>query len=204
MEMEIESISNSNAPQLVSYITIEADLESDKFVEQFPRHIYLFEDIQPVLHDKKEVKRLCTQSYYNHKGGCPNWAKKPGCPPRLPLLNEQYDIDSIYAIVARFPFKEYIDKKRALIHPDWNNRELVNQRHWQGHLRSLVFNYWDRVKGDFPNHKFIKNPEGQGVNLQESLKQVGIDLDWCVQDEKWNIIEIPEYMHYVCLMGKEL
>lgn len=202
--MEIENTSNSQAPRLVSQTTIEADLESDKFVYKFPKQVGLFENIEPVLHSKEEVMRLCKQPYYNHEDGCPNWGKKKGCPPNLPLLDEQYDLRTIHPIVVRFPFKQYFDTKKRELHPNWTNRALINQRHWQSHLRSFALGYWDYIKYDLTEYKLIKNPEGQGVNLQYSLEQIGINLEWCVQDEEWKIIEIPNYMHYACLIGKEL
>ncbi len=37
---------------------------------------------------------------------------------------------------------------------------------------------WENVEDDYPGYEMVMNPEGQGVNVEETLKLSGIDLDW--------------------------
>lgn len=177
-------------------------MEKPKIYE-IPKDIYLFENVPLVLHDMSTVYSLCTQNYYLHKYGCPNFGEKEGCPPNVLHISQQYDLDSINMLLLRFPFYSYISQKKE-IHPDWSMRALCNQRHWQNHLKASLNKYWDNVEERYPDYKVIKNPEAQGVNVQETLKQLDIDLLWPKTDENNEILEIPDYMYHVYLLGKEL
>jgi predicted metal-binding protein len=169
---------------------------------EIPKDIYLFENITPVIHSKKKSMQLCTQPYYKHSKGCPNFNKKDGCPPNILHISEEYDLTSLHALVLQFPFEQYINLKKE-IHPDWTNRALANQRHWQSHLRATLLNQYDsEIKEQYPNHTLILNPEGQGINVEETLKTVGIQLDWCKQNEEGEITEFPEYIYHVYFLGE--
>jgi hypothetical protein len=191
---------------ITQYKKIHSDPESDKQVDQVDKQIYLYEKIQPVTHSKGEVIHLCKQHYYhngNANTGCPNYGEKEGCPPEVLHIKEAYDMNSIHLLTIQFPFEEYIDIKRE-INPTWTNRALINQRHWQGHLKSLLNTFWEDIEDRYPEHNVIKNPEAMGVNLEETMKKLGIQLQWCEQNEKHEIITIPKYMYHIYLLGKEL
>ncbi len=172
-------------------------------IHEIPKDIYLIKNIPLVLHDMKTVHQLCTQKYYNHSKGCPNFNKKDGCPPHIQHISQQYDLESMNMLLLRFPFYYYITLKQQE-HPDWSLRELSNQRHWQNHLKGTLNEYWKNIKNEYPEYKLIKNPEAQGVNVEETLSNIDIPLNWCKQDEYENITQVPEYMYHVYLMGKEL
>ena len=172
-------------------------------IYEIPKDIYLIHNVPLVLHDMKSVNYLCTQQYHKHKKGCPNFNRKQGCPPHIQHLSQQYDLESINMLLLKFPFRYYISLKQQ-DHPDWSLRQLSNQRHWQKHLKANLNEYWNNTKEEYPGYKVIENPEGQGVNVEETLKLLNIDLDWCKQDEYENITQVPEYMYHVYLMGKEL
>ena len=170
-------------------------------INEFEKEINIIHNVDLVMHDMKTVNQLCTQQYYKHKKGCPNFNKKDGCPPKISHISQEYDISSIHLLYVKFPFLDYVSA-RGEIHTDWNLRQLANQRHWQNHLRSTLDMYWGSIREEYPYYKKIQNPEGQGVNVEETLKQYDIYLDWCKKDEEENFIEVPMYMHYVYLIGK--
>ena len=170
-------------------------------IDEFEKEINIIHNVDLIMHDMKTVNQLCTQQYYKHKKGCPNFNRKNGCPPTIYHISQEYDLSSIHLLYVKFPFLDYISKKGE-IHSDWNLRQLANQRHWQGHLRSSLDMYWGSIRKDYPYYRKISNPEGQGVNVEDTLKQYDIQLDWCKKDEQENIVEVPEYMYYVYLIGK--
>lgn len=171
-------------------------------ISEIPKEIYIFENITPVIHSKKKSMKLCTQPYYKHSKGCPNFNKKEGCPPNILHISEEYDLTSLHAFVLRFPFEQYLNLKKE-IHPDWTNRALANQRHWQSHLRATLLSaYKEEIEEQYPNHTLILNPEAQGINVDETLKTVGIELEWCKQNEQGEIVEFPQYMSHVYFLGE--
>ena len=172
-------------------------------VKDIARYPELLHKPKLVLHDMKTVCRLCQQAYYNNPNGCPSFGKKPGCPPYVLHISQQYDISSINMLIMKFPFGEYIEGKKPY-HPDWTLRALSNQRHWQLNIAADLRKFWRNIESDYPQHKFIRNPEGQGVNVQETLLNHDIQLQWLEKDEDENFISYPEYMYHVYLIGKEI
>jgi len=143
-------------------------------IDELEKEINIIHNVDLIMHDTETDNQLCTQ---------------------------EYDLSSIHLLYVKFPFLDYISKKGE-IHSDWNLRQLANQRHWQGHLRSSLDMYWGSIRKDYPYYRKISNPEGQGVNVEDTLKQYDIQMDWCKKDEQENIVEVPEYMYYVYLIGK--
>jgi hypothetical protein len=200
--MELRDSNYYQAPKLVEKTKIESNPYSNTFIEQFPKEIFLFENVLLVTHDMNEVIRLCKQPYYIHKDGCPNLGKKEGCPPVL-HIEEEFDLNSIHLLTVKFPLGEFVNCKREK-HPNWSNRALINQRHWQGHLKRLLNTRWDEIKERYPEHVVIYNPEAKGVNVEKTLHSVRIDLDWPRPNSKKEITHIPEYVYHVYFLGKRL
>jgi hypothetical protein len=200
--MELENSNYYQAPKLVEKTEIESNPYSDVFIERFPKEIFLFENVPLVTQDMREVIHLCKQPYYKHEGGCPNLGREKDCPPVLHVKDE-YDLESIHLFTIKFPFRDFTNSKRE-IHPNWNNRALINQRHWQSHLKYLLNSRWNEIKGRYPEYEVIYNPEGQGINVEETLHSVGIYLDWPRPNNGKEITYIPEYMYHVYFLGKKL
>jgi len=137
--------------------------------EKLDTKFFIIENAQLVTHDLDVVSNLCTQPYYNHKKGCPNFGVRDDCPPT-----------------------------------DWTDRALINPRHWQNHLRACMNDEWEAVKEEYPDYEMIINPEGQGVNISDTLQLSGIDLTWSVDDGEGKIINVAEQLYRVALVGKRL
>ena len=175
----------------------------EKFsVKEIPRYPEVIHNPQLVLHDMKTVCKLCQNAYYKHPNGCPNF-KTEGCPPYILHLTDQYYLSTIHMLLIKFPFAEYIEGKEKY-HPDWTLRALANQRHWQLNILADLRKYWREIQPEFPKHQFIKNPEGQGTNVQATLLNHNIQLEWLEKDEDHNFISYPENMYGIYLIGKEL
>ncbi len=134
-------------------------------------------------------RSLCTREYKNHKHGCPNYGKRPDCPPDAPMFDEVFDIKQpIYAIFCTFDLEQHVKKMREK-HPQWTEAQLSNVLYWQGtarkHLRdninSFVANY--REEGYY----VTTSPEAMGVNVTETLKRAGITLEWPAKEVVYKV-----------------
>lgn len=132
-----------------------------------------------ILLDKK-FQGMCKNPYYGHSKGCPNYRKKEGCPPGLPLLDNVFDFEKdLYVIYTTFPIGQFAEKMK-LLHPEWENfpRQLYNPRRWQPTARKEHGIELEKFVLENPHNAFNKCPEAHGVNVTELMKNVGIELNW--------------------------
>lgn len=141
-------------------------------------------EVNPVI--IRPIHSMCLIPYPNHKKGCPNYGKKKGCPPGVLMFDRFYDLSkSIYAIYNKFDFKGYINRMREK-HPDWSKRQLECCLYWQGTARKRlkerieIFKKLADCINLFPYGRYVVNtvPEAMGVNVTETMKRVGIELEW--------------------------
>jgi len=174
-------------------------------LDSFYRDFYLSEPVRPVF-DKK-IRTLCKQPYHKHPKGCPNiGTERVDCPPSSGYFPEIFEVDECLVASVIFDFRSYVQAKKE-IHPDWTNRALVNQRHWQGHLKAelnkQIKQLLEKEQFIYKNYMFIPNPEAMGINLQETCKLAGLELLWPEQTEKWEILTLPEYICQVGLLARK-
>lgn len=138
--------------------------------------------VKPVL--DRSVRELCKRPYTNHPKGCPNYGKKKGCPPHAPFLNKALDLaEPMWVVWVEFNLgnhREEMTKK----HPNWTRRQLDCCLYWQGtvnkELRHKVCNFctmqllYERSK----NLDAYYCPEAMGVNVTETMRQIGVELEW--------------------------
>ncbi|MCK5616294.1 hypothetical protein KAR91_81280 [Candidatus Pacearchaeota archaeon] len=132
----------------------------------------------------QSMRGLCKKAYPNHKKGCPNYNKRHDCPPKVPLISKVLDLTKpIYAIWNVYDFKAHTDKM-TLLHTnqpgkkDWSIRQIECCLYWQGtarkHLRAEIGSFI-KEKGE---HLILTTPEACGVNITETMKNIGIILEW--------------------------
>lgn len=153
--------------------------------------------VKPII--DYSVRGLCVKPYPGHPKGCPNFNHKDGCPPEAALFDEVFDITKpVYAIINRFDLKAHIDKMK-MAHPDFTEAQLKCCLYWQNTARKQLTNeivrfmfdhldYYVAVAGYRGLDKDIKSilrqhiipspPEAMGVNITETMKNVGIILEW--------------------------
>lgn len=139
--------------------------------------MYDYDFVIPVL--DPSVRQLCLRKYYNHPKGCPNFGKKEGCPPNCKTIDKIIDLDKpIFVIWNAFNFAAHCMKMKQR-HPDWSKRQIECCLYWQPTARKQLKNIIHKFEVNHP-HKLVivKNPEGAGVNLTATMKNIGIDLEW--------------------------
>ena len=135
-----------------------------------------YSKVNPVI--DKRINGLCLKSYPLHPKGCPNWNKKKGCPPNILSLNRIINFKKeIYIIYNKYNFKQHCNKMKER-HPNWSKRQIECCLYWQGTARKQLKEKIKLFFKEFPNYYIIKCPEGSGVNLTETMKQLNIELEW--------------------------
>lgn len=129
------------------------------------------------------VRGLCTRPYPNHPKGCPNFGKRATCPPKCPLLSDVYNLNAGFWIVwVEFDFAAYCKKMRDK-HPNWSQRQVECCLYWQGgvnkRLREAVNKVWaDQVLRTGIGFHETYCPEAMGVNVTETMRKLGVELEW--------------------------
>lgn len=137
-----------------------------------------YKKVEPVV--DFSMRKLCARPYYGHSKGCPNYGKKKGCPPHSPTIDKLILLNikqPVYAIFNKFDFKEHCDRMRNL-HPEWTNRQVECCLYWQGKARKKLKGKILQFIFKYPHYDIVQCPEGAGVNLTETMKQIGIELEW--------------------------
>lgn len=137
-------------------------------------------EVKPVI--DHTVRGLCIKPYPNHKKGCPNFDKKDGCPPAASLFENIADLSSpVYIIFTRFEIGKHIDKMKRR-HPMWTDRQLSCCLYWQETARKnlkIAIDTDDQlIDLRIGGYKINTCPEAMGINITETMKQIGINLEW--------------------------
>lgn len=136
----------------------------------------MYAKVEPIV--EPSVRKLCAHPYHNHPKGCPNLGKREDCPPHAKLVTEEFDFSKpIYMIWNVYPFGKHVRKMKKK-HPDWTKYQLGCVLYWQGTARKQLK---EEVKTFLKKHKGLHVstcPEAQGVNLTETMKKIGVELEW--------------------------
>jgi len=136
----------------------------------------------------KSVRKLCRCQYPLHPKGCPNWNKRLSCPPKAPMIYDTLDLsEDVYAIYNIFNYKSHVNKMRRK-HPDWSDRQIKCVLYWQGTARKRLRGKIGVFKNLFTDYIIVMCPEAQGVNLTETMKNVGIILEWPPENLAYQIV----------------
>ena len=124
-------------------------------------------------------RSMCIKPYKGHKYGCPNYGRLPTCPPNMPCMFDQmYDVNEVYAVVTKFDREAYFDIRRAK-RPDLPEGQIRNLRNWQPisvKETELAVREFYLENPDKANYVSTNYLECMGVQVQDSLRPVGIDI----------------------------
>lgn len=135
-------------------------------------------EVRPVI--IRPVHSLCLRPYPNHKNGCPNYGKKKGCPPGVPMFDSVcYVSKPTYAIYNVFDFRGHVERMKVK-HSNWSQRQIECCLYWQGAARKKLEERIEIFKRlTIRGRYFITTvPEAMGVNVTETMKNVGVELEW--------------------------
>ena len=147
-----------------------------KLVDEPDSIITGYASVAPVLDVR--MRELCRRPYPNHPKGCPNWGKKVGCPPNCPCLSETLDLDYfVYAIYNVFNLEAHTRRMRQN-HPEWSKRQVDCCLYWQPRARRQLGKAVAKFEELASNLILVHCPEAQGVNITNTLCQIGVHLEW--------------------------
>lgn len=127
---------------------------------------------------QKSVRKLCTLPYHNHPKGCPNFGKRPDCPPNQKLLTTIYDLSHpFYVLWVDFDIGTHI-RKMEQAHPLWTKYQTACCLYWQPKVRKFLREEAAKWTQTHPEYTFSDNPEAMGVNVTATMKNEGIILEW--------------------------
>lgn len=144
----------------------------------FEEEKIIIHEIVPIIEHK--IRGLCSKPYYNHPKGCPQFGKGDRCPPNVLLFDKIFNMSiPMYAIINEFNLGAHV-KKMKKKHPDWSDRQLYCVLYWQNTARKQL-----REKIEIAFHySFMKDykstwcPEGMGVNVTKTMKNINVILEW--------------------------
>jgi hypothetical protein len=143
----------------------------------------LLQRVDPVLNSR--MRGLCVRPYGNNKKGCPNFgdpAHAHRCPPGAPLFADKFDMSQpVYAVINEFEYGAHVEKMLATPKKNGKARTLDEAKcvlYWQGAARAALRKKIGAALSTMPGYEATWCPEGHGVNVTETLKNVGIILEW--------------------------
>jgi hypothetical protein len=141
--------------------------------------------VKPVI--DYSVRNLCFKPYPRHPKGCPNFGKRDTCPPKALYYDKVYDLTKhVYAIYNVFDFKEHVDKMKSK-HPLWSENQLRCVLYWQGSARKSLKNKILEFLKENREYQVETCPEAMGVNVTETMKNVGIILEWFPENVAYQV-----------------
>ena len=124
------------------------------------------------------VRRLCRMPYPGHPRGCPNYGKRPACPPTAPAISATLDLGyPVYAIWNAFDLASHAKRMRRR-HPNWSERQVYCCLYWQPRARKQLRQHIAEFLRAHKGLHIIKTPEAQGVNVTETMRCIGLELEW--------------------------
>jgi hypothetical protein len=138
-----------------------------------------------VFSRKRDIHQLCLREYHGHRrgknklGGCPNFGKKKGCPPGMPLLHEAFCLYyPSYLAINRFDLGSHMLRMR-MQHPGWTSRQLRNCLYWQGAARKqLRYKIGKALACLWKGYIAETVPEAMGMDVTSTCRYHGIELEW--------------------------
>lgn len=124
------------------------------------------------------VRGLCVRPYAGHTKGCPNFGKCERCPPKIGLFPDLYDMTQpMFAVINEFDLASHVERMQAN-NPSWSYRQLSCVLYWQPKARKQLKEKIDSLLPLFEGYTATWCPEAMGVNVTQTLANVGIILEW--------------------------
>lgn len=140
---------------------------------------------------------------YTHPNGCPNYNKPnhPECPPRAPLIHDFFDLSKDHwFIVVDFDLGSHTERMKLRPRKsgkDWTEKQARCNRLWQKSvvkvLRLACEKFCSNKGLEFRLQHLI--PEGMGVNVVKTAKNIGIPIKTRPKDTVYKIALIGYPKH---------
>lgn len=131
------------------------------------------------LHMVDDRGHLCQLRYPGHPNGCPNFGKRPDCPPTAPLIHERFDTSQpMFLLVVTWDIGRWAEEMGQK-HPKWTERQRYNCLYWQPKVRGLLRKRMDEWLAQHPGYEADTCPEAMGLNVHMvMLYSANVVLEW--------------------------
>ena len=127
------------------------------------------------------VRGLCSKPYPGHRKGCPKFnSGLNNCPPNAPNVFDVYDLRSdFFVVMNEFNIEQHM-QKLSISHPKWSERQLRCCLYWQAAARKQLYQKVHHVLAQrgFEGFTSTMCPEAMGIDVNETMKRIGIILEW--------------------------
>ena len=138
---------------------------------------------------------MCIRPYKNHPEGCPNFGKKPGCPPNVPMYDQIFDKKTEkFAIVTKYNLAEYYRQRRER-RPDLAEGQIRNSRCWQPTTKKendIAIGEFFQENPEMSNYVATRFLECMGVDVIGTMRNVGLKLTFPVEDIVYRVAFVAE------------
>lgn len=135
-----------------------------------------------------DVRKLCRRRYPLHPKGCPNYGKRPSCPPARPPITDVISLDPsahrpVWLAWNEFDLAGHVARMKER-HPGWSDRQAACVLYWQQtarralRLRIKAFMKSRAEEYEDPALVVVDCPEACGVNVTETARAIGLELEW--------------------------
>ena len=150
---------------------IEASASKKAWAEDI---FFSYYNIFGLLHLNPETRSWCRLPYPGYPEGCPNFGKKPECPPQAPLLKQFINLERPHFLAIHCFDLGAFSERMLKDHPDFSEKQARNPRYWQKHVYSMLkLEIGSKLQGD---QIYTLVPEAMGVNVFDTLKEWGIPI----------------------------
>lgn len=124
-----------------------------------------------------KVGDWCQLPYHNHPKGCPNYNRKPKCPPNAPHVSDYFNTSlPMYLIHSEFNLEEHAAKMKAA-HPNWSYHQCRCVLYWQPRSRKQMVERATLAMKYYKCNRATACPEGMGVNVYATASLSGLHLE---------------------------
>jgi len=140
----------------------------------------------------KNTGRWCRLAYPGHPHGCPNYGKKPECPPQAGIVRTYFDVAKpMFLVHSEFSVRAQAIRMKKR-HPQWTDRQCRNLLYWQAASRRQLLDRAAQTARLLGTDAMTITPEAMGVNAFVTARLAGLVLD------RTNSLEI---CRHVALLG---
>jgi hypothetical protein len=125
---------------------------------------------------QEQTRNWCKFPYPGHPKGCPNYGKKKGCPPMVPLVSTLFDLKKPHWLaVVSFDLAGHMEAM-ASKHPGWSERQQRCCLYWQGKVRKQLRILCENWLKQHHEYRHTSCPEAMGVNIFRTAHLCGIKM----------------------------
>jgi hypothetical protein len=141
----------------------------------------IFEFKKVILDEKASNGTWCRLPYPNHPKGCPNYGKRESCPPFALPFNKLVQ-PPYFLVIEEFDIVAHAEEMKRR-HPNWTERQCRNLLYWQkGVVKRLKEKSYGFAESLGEEYVVLEVPEANGVDLFETCKRIGINLELYPQE----------------------